>query len=50
MPIGGSATCSSVSWPAMVTTPSLPLAKSPPTGITVKIRKAGTKARYGASR
>ena len=34
----------------MDTTPALPLEKSPPTGMTVKTRKAGTNARYGARR
>ena len=33
MPMGGSATCSSKVWPAMVT--------SPPTGTMAKARKAG---------
>ena len=41
MPIGGSATCSSTTWWAIVTTP--------PTGTIVKINRAGNNARYGAS-
>ena len=41
MPIGGSASCSSKVWPAMVT--------SPPMGTMAKVRKAGMMVRYGAS-
>jgi hypothetical protein len=33
----------------MLTVPSLPLLKSPPSGMTAHTRNAGTNARYGAS-
>ena len=42
MPMGGSATCSSVSWPKIVTTPWLPSVKSPPIGMMLNVTNAGT--------
>ena len=50
MPIGGSASCTRVCSPNQVTMPALPSRKSPPSGITVHTRNAGTKARNGAMR
>ena len=50
MPIGGSASCTLVRWPAISTVPSLPSEKSPPSGITDHTRNAGTNARNGAMR
>ena len=50
IPIGGSASCTVVSWPNHVTVPSWPSLKSPPSGMTDHTRNAGTKARNGASR
>ena len=47
--MGGSASCTRVCSPNQVTMPSSPSVKSPPSGITAQTRKAGTKARYGAS-